>query len=375
MNRSFTLNAAYFLAALFAIGAGGCSATNAPATLPVQTNSVTHTAQSAQTGTPALHAFTAGVTPGFLSTAHAWDIAPGPNDSVWFTDTGTPAIGSIEAGTVREYTGLPANARPYSIVVAPNRMAWFTDSGTASIGRISPAGVVKEFSNPRLSGSFPQDVTIAPDGSVWFIAVGTTAFLAHVDRADRVHAAALPSTLSPDGSLIADKSGSLWFLATNANQKAVLVQRLTDGTLVRHPTELSAAAEPCCPNLAPKRLTIGPDGNVWFTTLNYIKESSPANWIVTAAAPALQYFYVHDGSITYSVYPSGITASGTKLWFTGDDPFQLNGGLWSMKTDGAMVAYPVNYNPAGLTTATDGSLWFTSDFGGQPSAIVHAIIK
>ena len=96
---------------------------------------------------------------------------------------------------------------------------------------------------------------------------------------------------------------------------------------------------------------------------------------ITGATSGLKYIYVQNQTIKYPVYPSGITTDGTKIWFAGNDPFQLNGGLWSMKADGTMVAYPIAYSPAALTTGSDGNVWFTSNFGGQPSQIVKAIIK
>jgi streptogramin lyase len=132
---------------------------------------------------------------------------------------------------------------------------------------------------------------------------------------------------------------------------------------------------PCCPNFAAKRLALGPDGNVWFTTLHYLVGYSPANWIGTINATGSQsYFRVLYGAIHYPAYPSGITTADGNLWFTGDDPFQLNGGLWRLDTSGAMHAYPIAYNPVTIATGRHHHLWFTSHFGGQPSQIVEVTL-
>lgn len=319
--------------------------------------------------------FTAGSTPGFPASAQAWDITPGANGTIWFTDVQTPAIGRIDSsGSVREYA-LPAQSRPYSLVAAQRGTIWFADAGTASLGRLNPDGTVAEFTDPKLAGSYPQDVTIAPDRSIWFISVGPSSYLVRASQAGALTLSALPSSLSPDGSLIADTEGNLWYLAVNAKGRGVLVQRRPDGTSVDHPTQLNAAAEPCCPNLAAKRMTIGPDGNVWLTTLDYVRGNSPANWIAATSASGLKYYWVRNGGIKYAVYPSGIATSGSAVWFSGDDPFQANGGLWQMQTDGTMRAYPVPYNPAGLTAGSGGAIWFTSKTGGQPSQIVEATVR
>jgi streptogramin lyase len=127
-----------------------------------------------ETGTPIsptpvlqLKAFTAGITPGFPSSAVTWDITPGAGDSMWFDGSPTtPAIGTITAqGTVHEY-GLPLPSAPYSIVSDGSKNAWFTDAGTGSLGRITPAGKIDEFTDQRLKGLLPSGITIAPDHSI-----------------------------------------------------------------------------------------------------------------------------------------------------------------------------------------------------------------
>jgi len=365
------LSAAAFLASLLA----GCAKSSAPPLPPQAPLSRTANGPAAP-GALSFKVFTAGSTPGFPASAQAWDITPGANGTIWFTDVQTPALGRIDAGgRVREYTALPPQSRPYSVVVGPGGTVWFTDAGTASLGRLNPDGTITEFTDPKLAGSYPQDLTMAPDRSIWFISVGPSSYLVRATQAGALTLTALPSSISADGSLIADTAGNLWYLAINAKGRGVLVQRRPDGTPVDHATQLNAAAEPCCPNLAPKRMTIGPDGNVWFTTLDYVRGNSPANWIVTAGVSGLTYYWVRNGGIKYAVYPSGIATTGSAIWFSGDDPLQANGGLWQMQIDGTMRAYPVPYNPAGLTADSAGALWFTSKTGGQPSQIVEATVK
>jgi streptogramin lyase len=329
-----------------------------------------------QPGAPVLRAFTAGVTPGFLASALALDVAPGDGNRMWFTDFQTPAIGTIGPnGIVHEYTGLPVQSRPYSIVGSGNGVAWFTDRGTASVGRIDESGNIREFTDADLAGTYPAGIAIAPGNAVWFISVSQRSLLAHVSQSGTITAYPLAPDLSPDGSLVADNAGNLWLLAVNSIGKTVIVERRSNGTTTRYHTNLQPAFEPCCPNLALKRMTLGPDGNIWFTTLDYILGNSPANWIgVVTPAGAQRYYWVRNGRIGYPTYPSGITSAYGRVWFTGDDPFANISGLWSMTAPPAMTPYAVPYNPIGIAAGRDRHLWFTSHFGGQPSQIVEVTL-
>src|SRR5579883_468233 len=109
------LSAAAFLASLLA----GCAKSSAPPLPPQAPLSRTANGPAAP-GALSFKVFTAGSTPGFPASAQAWDITPGANGAIWFTDVQTPAIGRIDSsGNVREYGGLPAQSRPYSLVAAP----------------------------------------------------------------------------------------------------------------------------------------------------------------------------------------------------------------------------------------------------------------
>lgn len=375
-NRGY----AFFLTVVFSMGIAACSSGSAPsvptAAPQARTFSAASTATAAPATAPVFHAFVAGVAKGLPANAAPFDLAPDGLDAMWFTDFETPAIGTIAPdGTIHEYSaGLPFNARPYSIVSGRAGTAWFTDHATASVGIISAAGKIQEFTNGKLAGTSPTGLTITPDGTVWFLSVGPTSYLGHVSFDDRVTATAIPADLSPDGSLTSDNKGDLWFLALNPKGWAAVVERRVDGTLVRRATGLQAAFEPCCPNQAAKRLVFGPDGNLWFTMLDYFTNANNgADGIAVLGAAGMSFFNPPRGTIHYSAFPSGITIRNSRVWFTGDDPFQINGGLWVMDAAGAATAFPISFNPIDLATARNGALWITAGGLGQAASIVEAI--
>src|SRR5579863_6153844 len=105
-NRGHVL----FLTIVFAMGIAGCSGGSTPSVPAAAPQSRTFTAASigSPVAAPVFQQFVAGVAKGLPVTAAPLDLAPDGLDAMWFTDIGTPAIGTIASdGTIREYsTGL-----------------------------------------------------------------------------------------------------------------------------------------------------------------------------------------------------------------------------------------------------------------------------
>jgi streptogramin lyase len=328
----------------------------------------------ARSASPSFRTFTAGRTAGFLSTAIAWDIAPGPGGTMWFTDVQTPAIGRISSnGKIAEFTaGLRSKEEPYSIVAGPDGNMWFSDESGA-IGRITPDGSITEF-GARFGRYVPLGIAVRGDGTMWSMAVGPHASeLVQVTVDGTIALTPIPAAYGPDGSLTAGDDGSLWFLAVDKQNDAMILRRTMGGKLDAYRTGLRGAGEPCCSNLAPKRLAIGPDGNLWFTTYYFELNRSPGQHIGTIAAGRAAFFAVDTASIGHPAYASAIASSGKYLLFAGSDPFALNGGLWRATSGTEQTAYSVPYEPAGLAAGSHGDVWFTSECACNPNQIVEAM--
>src|SRR5579863_2181955 len=194
------------IAALFIVVAlAACSAppesTFTPSTL--QSTSARISAQSIPTA-PVQRVFTAGRTPGFPSTAVATDITAGPQNSMWFVDPGTPAIGTIsQSGTVTEYTkGLQRRSWLISIVAAPDGTMWFSDA-FGYIGRVDQTGTITEFSiNAFSKTQSPLGIAVDAQGAVWTLARGPfESQLIRSDSQGHLTAVALPHGELADGTL------------------------------------------------------------------------------------------------------------------------------------------------------------------------------
>jgi sugar lactone lactonase YvrE len=348
----------------------GCASSPNAVTLPP---SATEAARGSVA--PTFHVFTVGKTPGLPITAVPRDIVAGPNGTVWFTDLNTPAIGTISTNLkIREFrTGLGIGAEPYSIIAGPDGNLWFSD-GAGAIGRVTPSGKITEFHSQRMVAASPNSLTVGADGAIWSIGVGTShSYLFRVTVEGKISWFPISPGLIPDGSVEADSKGNLWFFASRLNHAVVLAQYGIDGKPhAAHLTGLITRGEPCCPNIAPNHVVIGPDGNPWYTTPYFALPTTDGQQVGTFASDKAAFFAVNRREIPYLIYPSGIGMSGRYLWFAGSDPLGQNGALWRMNTAGKQTGYAIPYNPAGFAVVNDKTLWFTSQAQGQPPQLVEA---
>jgi streptogramin lyase len=250
---------------------------------------------------------TAAGTGGLNAGAAPDEIVPGPNGTLWFLDvSGTkPAIGRITAsGQIGEFSmGIDPGAMLNDLTAGPDGDMWFTDrqSGHPGIGRVSPAGSITEFSVAN-SMSMPNQITAGPDGNVWFSDNGAPAAIGRVkpDGTIDEFSTGLQMGADPDGGITAGPDGNVWFTdeyaphrevgritpsgsiqefddhGTGLNLQNDLVLGIdgnlwmpesTDGAVgVAVPSSGAVTEFPTTdPNADLEAMTVGPDGNLWFT--------------------------------------------------------------------------------------------------------------
>jgi virginiamycin B lyase len=106
--------------------------------------------------------------------AQAWDIEAVPGGSateVWVTAPGADQIGRLVYTSTSDYTyeqvQLPLGTYPLNLAV-DDAYVWFTAPGRNLVGRLSRQDHgIEEFPIPT-ANSYPADLDIASDGSVWF---------------------------------------------------------------------------------------------------------------------------------------------------------------------------------------------------------------
>jgi virginiamycin B lyase len=82
---------------------------------------------------------------------------------------GAVAAAGPPVGAVSNYTDASISF-PTEITLGPDGALWFTNQGNDSIGRITTSGVVSNYSDASVSGPF--GIAAGPDGALWFTNTG-----------------------------------------------------------------------------------------------------------------------------------------------------------------------------------------------------------
>ena len=125
---------------------------------------------------------------------------------------------------------------------------WFTERLANKIGRITPAGAVTEFALPT-AASGPEQIVSGPDGNLWFTeslrpVLGRISQTGLITREFAVTGFPLGVASGP--------GGNIWVTEREIHRRA----------------HAGAATEfTVTPNSRPEHITLGTDGNIWFTEL------------------------------------------------------------------------------------------------------------
>ena len=284
-------------------------------------------------------------------------LAPGPDGDVWFTESGNLVGRITPAGKIREFpTGKGVATEPQGIAAGPEGDLWFTQPWGNRIGRISRTGAVTQFSigmsADRMGG--PAAITKGPEGNMWFTQLSGSAL--EDNRIGRITPAgvvtefstgrpsesgAIPMSLEDTGITVGP-DGNLWF--TQPDDTAI--GRITPAGVV---TEFLTGRSP---ESQPEGIAVGRDGNLWFVEpfANRVGRMSPAGVLTEFSS-----------GVTPAGMPLGITA-GTEgnLWFTETNRDRIArmsaAGLVTGQLSTGTTAYG---EPEAIIVGPDGNLWFT----------------
>jgi virginiamycin B lyase len=203
---------------------------------------------------------TLNTTPAIVSTptptnnSNPQGIASGPNGLLWFTEANVAKIGQIALSTTgfTEFTLGNKQARPQGITLGSDGNMWVTDPGTDSIWRINQVGAASQF--PIAAGARPLGITNGPDGALWFTEPGR-------NRIGRISIEGTKYTeygvKSPNSGLeqiVEASDNALWFTESTAKK---LGRIQVSGQLTNE--------FPLSPAKSADGLVQGIDGNFYFT--------------------------------------------------------------------------------------------------------------
>jgi virginiamycin B lyase len=291
-----------------------------------------------------------------------WNYAEGSGDTpltvtVTVRDVGGGSATATSSATVADAPLLPVTefalptspSQPQDITVGPDGNLWFTESTGNRVGRITTAGAVTEFALPT-ANSEPWGITVGPDGNLWFTErIGNR--VGRITPAGAVTEFPMPSGSSDLRGITAGPDGNLWFTEFYGQR----IGRITTaGMITEFPLPTGSGG--------PAGITAGPDHNLWFTeySTGRVGRITPAGTITEFPLP------------TASSNPNGITAgSDGNLWFTESTGNRVG----RITTAGAVTEFALptaNSLPIAITAGPDGNLWFTELDGLQIGRITTA---
>jgi streptogramin lyase len=264
----------------------------------------------------------------------------GPDGNVWFTENGgfPGKIAKITtSGTITEYSLNSGHFSPFDIAAGPDGNLWFTEQ-TASVGKSTTGGSITDYSlGGSSSGSSYISSSPGPNGTLWLtFPHPTTDEILKVTTSGSVTTYNVPTANAGVKDITLGPDGNMWFTEGTANK----VGRVTPSGSF---TEWSVGS-------GPAQITLGPDGNLWFT-------ETGANKIgrITSDGNGL----LSEWSVpTSSSIPSGIVwGPDNNVWFVeyATDKVgrvTLNGTFteWSLTMGSA---------PNDIVVGADNNLWFT----------------
>jgi virginiamycin B lyase len=230
---------------------------------------------------------------------------------------------------------------------------------------------------PLPAGSLPQEITTAPDGSVWFTEAGTDSLGQITDSNGTIVQHPL-APLSGPGTRglagIAPGPGGIWFTERTANK---IGQLTSNGQLNEY--TIPATGQFMGTSLStsgPFGITQGPDGSMWFTIalVTEIGHITPSG--------SISFFPLPPGEIGADL----VTGPDGNVWIA-IDPFSAtgSGGAGRMTTSGAFKLFSPagGASPTGITVGPDGRLWYADSgnnadlaavtTGGQITVITNGI--
>jgi virginiamycin B lyase len=205
---------------------------------------------------------------------------------------------------------LPEGSLPEDITLGPEGNLWFTLDhylGPEEIGRMTPTGELATFTIPSItpigaSQASLEGITTGIDGNLWFTGQGGEgARIGSFSTAGQVGLLPLPNPARYPTAIAAGPGGRLWF-TSSGRQADSWIGELRPGGEVREFLQRSAYTE---------GITAGPEGDMWF--LGSSTTSRPSAGQVGRITPAgkVGRFPVPGAEGV----PQGIAASGGRIWF------------------------------------------------------------
>jgi streptogramin lyase len=268
-------------------------------------------------------------------------ITLGPDNNLWFAEAGyfgagdkigwiNPSNDQINAQAVQS-----ANADPYEIVSDPaDGNLWFTEQGVDKVGRINPkTEAVAEFPVPTANAE-PEAITVDPSGNVWFTEYNA-AQIGYLSPNNPNDIQSYRVAYRPEG-IVADANGNIWVSEDVSGTYFLDEYNPSNGAMINQYTVSTGHSA--------YALTLGPDGDIWFT------DSSGNIGTLTSSGTFTFYATPNESPVAITSSPDG------NIWFTGTGASGYPNviGVVTLTATATPTQLAVATQPPGSVTATDG---------------------
>ncbi len=311
-------------------------------------------------------------------------ITVGPDGDVWYTSRDFTAVNSSWVSEVSQFDprskqtstfnvpiptagngGMVGQSLPTFITAGPDGNVWFTtgfnagswgESTNASLYSINPAThEVGQYNEPSWAIP-PSAMASGPDGKLWFGAA--SGGIDELDPSSMNISSIIPNPPDPLSTVDMkfDAGGNLWFTGYNIhyvvggyNYQCVV------GRVDATSHALSTFAIPSVSSLG--KMTIGPDGNVWFLEGHWQGNSLGKLDVATDVITEYNIPTLNSGG--------GIASGPDGIWFGDSVAIGSSGtGVSEVDVSGQVIESLATYSEVtDLTTGPNGTVWFAETGG------------
>jgi streptogramin lyase len=238
---------------------------------------------------------------------------------------------------IGEYTLPTPNSYPQGLTVGPDGAVWFTEFSGDKIGRLAVNGASVDYPIPT-SMSRPLGITVGPDNNLWFTEWSGSK-IGRITTAGVITEWPIPTANGRPWGIVTGPDGNLWFTESFSHTVGHIT---TAGVITEMPESTTGY---------PTGITVGPDGALWFG------EYPNSIGRMTTAGALTEY------ATTPEAYPGEITSGPDgALWFTENSPSYYWSAIGRITTGGVLNEYSLGEGtcefPNEITTGPDGALWF-----------------
>jgi streptogramin lyase len=286
-----------------------------------------------------------------IPTAHsgATAMVSGPDGDVWFTEWNIGRIAKVSPkGVVTEYPVRIRHAAPWGLTPGPGGI-WFTDKGTNAVGVITPTGAATEYPIHTSAKAQPTSIAAGPRGTMRFTETGANA-IGTIDLSTHaISVTPLPAGSSAPFNIVSDGAGDDYFDDVGGQNHVLQIGEITSAGRVGNISLRPGSRYGAYPN----SIAVGENaaGQRVVYTLDDGNHAIAAYNTTTAAT----HYYGYPKGAKFA---QGLTlASDGTLWYT----TQKTGVVDRLSpATGVTVEYatkPATVEPDGIAQAGNGSIW------------------